>query len=220
MGFLLPSSCAGCQLPGWVVCPNCIAGLRRAPPDLACPADLDSCRSLLEYEGPARALVAALKYRNQRAQLSWLSAGLVPLTPPGVEAVTWAPTTARRRRARGYDQAELLARALARRLGLPARSLLRRHADDPPQTGLDRAARLAHPGFAARPPSPRVVLVVDDVTTTGATLAAAARALRRAGAVQVHGLAVAATIADPPPSGAPGPYHGPPDRGTTGRHGT
>ena len=112
-------------------------------------------------------------------------------TPAGLDVVTWVPTTTRRRRGRGFDQAEVLARALARRLGLPCRRLLRRR----PGSGPDRAAlaerRGAVPGSTARGarPVPAAVLVVDDVVTSGATLAAAAagaacrRARRRVDAV-------------------------------------
>ena len=111
-----------------------------------------------------------------------------------VDVVTWAPTSARRRRRRGYDQAELLARAVAWRLGVPCRRLLRR-VDDPrgPQTGRTRAERLAGPTFVARRRVRGVVLVVDDVVTTGATLRAAETALLAGGARSVRSIAAAAT---------------------------
>jgi predicted amidophosphoribosyltransferase len=104
------------------------------------------------------------------------------------------PTTAPRRRARGFDQAQLLAQAAARRLGLSVSPLLEQTADDA-QQGRSRAQRLAASGrFRARGASPlqgvRVVLV-DDVATTGATLRDAAATLERAGA-RVRGAAVLA----------------------------
>ena len=106
--------------------------------------------------------------------------------------VTWAPTSPRRRRDRGFDQAQLLARAVARRLGLPARATLRRTSSTP-QTGLDARARHLGPAFRALRPSPGSVVLVDDVVTTGATLEAAASALRAAGATTVIGVTAAAT---------------------------
>jgi predicted amidophosphoribosyltransferase len=152
--------------------------------------------ALLAYDGAGRRLVARLKYANERAALRGLAAALAAAAPPGADAVTWAPTGATRRRERGFDQAELLARAVARRLRLPCRRLLRRD-PGPPQTGRTRAERrTAPPVFTPRRPAPGTVLLVDDVVTTGATAAAAARALRGAGATRVVLLAAART---PPP---------------------
>lgn len=148
----------------------------------------------MAYEGVGREVVARLKYRNARSALPWLAAGMAALVArrgdSGLDVVTWVPTTAARRRARGFDQGRLLATAVGRRLGLPSRPLLRR-LGGPPQTGATRAARLAGPRLALRARPPARVLLVDDVVTTGATLAAAATVLRAAGAVHV-GAAVAA----------------------------
>lgn len=168
------------------------------------PAALDLCRSLLAYEGPARELVARLKYRNDRAALTWLAGGMAALVQPPADAlVTWAPTSRRRRRQRGFDQAQLLAYAVARRWGAPCHRLLDR-APGPPQTGLTSAARRRGPSFVAVPPAgstpgaqpgrlPLPVIVVDDVVTTGSTLTAAAWALRAAGAPWVGALTAART---------------------------
>ncbi len=156
------------------------------------PPDLDTCAALLAYEGVGRELVARLKYRNARAAAGFLAGAMAALVDAGeVDVVTWAPTTAARRRRRGFDQAALLARLVARRMGRPCRPLLTRPSG-PPQTGRPGAARRLPRAFAARPSCGRVLLV-DDVVTTGATMTAAARALRAAGATQVHGLAAART---------------------------
>src|SRR5699024_2670570 len=96
------------------------------------PDGFEDCQALLDFSGAARDLVAHIKYRNQRAALDWLAAGMAALVAEStmrhacpIEVVTWAPTSDRRRRQRGFDHAQLLARRIARRLDVPARDLLR-----------------------------------------------------------------------------------------------
>ena len=160
-------------------------------PALAVPPGLDSCRALLEYDPDVRAWVVGLKNRDERALVTPLAEGLVGLAPAvrGL-VVTWAPTSPARARQRGFDQAELLARAVARRLERPVRRLLTRRPGSA-QSGRAAGERWHHPGFAPRRAAPLAVLLIDDVATTGATLSAAALALRAGGAEAVHGLVVA-----------------------------
>jgi predicted amidophosphoribosyltransferase len=150
--------------------------------------------SAFAFEGVARDLIVSLKFRHGRAAAGVLAAHMVRrLNLSQVDVVTWAPTSARRVRRRGYDQAEVIARAVARQLGVPCRRLLYR-AHGAPQTGKSRSDRLVGPRFRARSPRPGlVVLVVDDVVTTGATLRTAAEALRAAGVAEVHMAAAAST---------------------------
>src|ERR671919_440388 len=163
------------------------------------------CGSLLAYEGAARTLVTSVKYRNDRAALAWLADGMAALVePPADVVVTWAPTSRRRRRQRGFDQAELLAAALARRWDRPCRRLLDR-SPGPPQTGLSLADRRRGPCFMPQGAAPLGVIVVDDVVTTGSTLTAASWALRSAGPSGVGALTAArpprpATLPPVPPS--------------------
>lgn len=198
--MLLATRCGACDRPGPSPCPACHAALRPPAPD-ADPPGLGGLVALLRYDGPARPLVARVKYRNRRQAVAWLADGLAArLGATPVDIVTWAPTTGDHRRRRGFDHGEVLARAVARRLGRPARRLLRR-APGPPQTGRDAHHRRgAPPRFTVvRPlPSGTRVLVVDDVVTTGATLRAASAAVRRAGA-----LPVPACAARTPPPGPP-----------------
>ncbi|HEX3621615.1 MAG TPA: ComF family protein [Acidimicrobiales bacterium] len=191
--MLIPTTCPMCGATGPAPCEGCAALLRRAPA-LPVPPGLDGCGAFLEYDGPGRELVARLKYRNARASVPFLARGMAALIlPDEVDVVTWAPTTPARRRERGFDQAELLARAVARRLHLPCRRLLRR-GPGPAQTGRDAVARYAGPGFGPRRPvDGRRILLVDDVVTTGATVGAAARALREGGAGTVQVVAAART---------------------------
>ena len=162
-----------------------------AAPLLPVPSGLTTCRAVIAYDARARRALVGLKNRDERARVGeWADqmAALVPAVDDLV--VTWAPTSDRRRRHRGFDQAELLARAVARRRRLPVARLLRR-LPGAAQAGRCARERAANPAFAARRACRAPVLVIDDVATTGATLRAAAAALRRAGAPEVHGLVVA-----------------------------
>jgi predicted amidophosphoribosyltransferase len=111
-------------------------------------------------------------------------------------ALVAVPAHPGRRRTRGFDPAELLARALARRTGLPLARTLRRSASAGRQLGASRDERRAAGGlgFAARGPAPRIAILVDDVHTTGATLSACAQALKQAGARRVIAITWARTL--------------------------
>lgn len=189
--MLLATRCPACSTVGPAPCAACIAEMEPAAA-VSIPPGLDACRALLDYAGPARQVVAQLKYRNARATAVWLGKGVAGLVRPGeVDLVTWAPTTELRRRSRGFDHAEVLAQRVAVELGLPCWSVLTRE-PGPPQTGRTLLERRDGPEFGVRRTVKRAsVLLVDDVVTTGATLAAAARALRTVGAARVIGVAAA-----------------------------
>lgn len=191
--MLFSQLCAGCGGPGPSPCRRCTAGMR-ALGEMAALEPLSGLWAVFAYAGEGRELLARLKYRNQRSCVRWLASAMATTLPSGLvaDAVTWAPTSSKRRRKRGFDQAELLARALSRETGVPVVSLLRR-VDEAGQTGRNRNQRFHAPVFTARRPPPRAVLVVDDVITTGATLQSAAQSLIRAGAERVDAVVAGAT---------------------------
>lgn len=160
--------------------------------------------SACSYDGDVRRRVVDMKYRGRRSLARELARQLAETVRADVgdaiDVVTWAPTSSRRRRDRGFDQAQLIARQVARELGVPCRRLLVRDTRQT-QTGRSRTARLAGPRFKALTTRRRLrVLVVDDVVTTGSTLRAAARALTASGWGDITLAAVAAT-----PHGRPSP---------------
>ncbi len=199
--MFFPSVCPGCNQRGDAPCAECIGQLL-PPPSAPPPPGLDAAVALFAFEGIGSHLIKAIKYSNHRDALCWMAGGLAALVPPGADVVTWVPTTVGRRRTRGYDQSELIARHVARRLGVPLRSLLRR-TDTRSQTASSLDDRRRGPALVPRGTSAEVVLLVDDVRTTGASLSAAAATLRVAGAGFVVAATLAATAAARPPERCP-----------------
>jgi ComF family protein len=153
------------------------------------------------YSGPVRDAIHALKYRGERRLVAPLALALADrwrVAGRGGELVTWVPVHPSRRRERGFDQAEELARHMAARLRLPVAPLLARRQRTAAQHALGQAQRRANTAgvFVARDDAmPRLrgrwVLVVDDILTTGATLGGCADALLEAGASAVSAIALA-----------------------------
>jgi ComF family protein len=155
-----------------------------------------SARAAFAYEGPARKLVTACKFRSlhslgaEMAELARVAFSTALMAgPQSAEAVTCVPVHRDRRLERGFNQAELLARELARQEGLPFVAALERPRQGARQSELSGAARAANVvgafALAARAvplvaPFKRVV-IVDDVYTTGETLSQCSKALRDAG---------------------------------------
>lgn len=196
LSLLLPVACVGCGTPPATLCGACRAALAPAP--IAGPPDaVDWWTACWAYEGPVREAVVRAKYRGGRSGLRALVPDLAraaAAAPQRPAVVTWIPASRQRRADTGCDHAAILARGVARRLGVPVRRLLVRQSD-PPQTGRSAGDRRRGPALRAAAALPAItVLVIDDVATTGASCASAAQALRGAGASAV----VAATLARTP----------------------
>lgn len=209
LDIALPPTCPGCGQEGEPICPACRPALAirlEHPPGVAIglPAQLPAPLVQLEwcapFTGTVRAALHALKYAGERrlagplgraAAERWRRAGA------GGNLVVPVPVHASRARDRGYDQAVLLADEVARQLQLPMARLLERRRRTAAQFDLDRAHRGVNVAGAfglcpgSRPPRDRWIILVDDVTTTGSTLAACGAALMAAGALAVSGLTVA-----------------------------
>lgn len=184
---LFPPACVVCDAPGPALCAACAP----ASGGIAFAVDGVPAFALGAYDGPLRQAVVAMK-RGQRdpvdAFAALLAAAPLPLHGPLVPL----PTTGRRAAARGFDQAVLLARALARLRGVACVELLDKRGR--PQAGRSRRERLAGSGrfrLRAGVPAPPEVTLLDDVCTTGATLRDALRTVSDAGIV-ARGIVVVA----------------------------
>lgn len=202
LDLVLPRDCAGCAVPGRTLCPRC-AGILAAPPSAhrptPAPPGLPPLVAAAAYDGVVRSLLLAHKERGRLALAGPLGralAGAAAVHGPGAVLVP-VPSSRASVRARGHDHARRLAAVAGRRLGVRTAPVLvqARHVDD--QAGLDataRSANLAGALVARRRLDGLDVVVVDDVVTTGATLAEAARALSAAGASVRGAAVVAATV--------------------------
>lgn len=216
LDVLFPPRCVSCNDFGAFICERCLLGTTRAdPPRCAVcwvPSKESQCgrcrvrrgaisgtRSVFVYEGVTRDAIHALKFRGVSAIAPGMSSAMAKVLiewDPPVGAIVPVPLAGRRRRLRGYDQSQLLAKEIARLTGIPLarRSLVRRRSTAPQarQAGEDARRRNVAGAFG---PGRRLpvggVLIIDDVITTGATLDACARVLISEGGGPVFALTFA-----------------------------
>ena len=162
---------------------------------------VDSWLAVWHYEGLVRRSLLRYKFYGKRHYaLSYgrlLAMKLQREREDAFDLITWVPISRRRKLRRGYDQVELIARAVGKELGMKPVPTLKKIRHNRPQSGIsDVAGRRANVLGAYRVVRPEVlsdkrVLLLDDILTTGATMSEAARMLKTAGAKEVHGAAVA-----------------------------
>ncbi|MGC9359005.1 MAG: ComF family protein [Anaerolineae bacterium] len=202
LDLLFPPHCVACGGLGSWFCDDCISKIQMQLPPLcvACgkplatggtcrrcqrdPLPLDGLRSVARYEAPLREAIHALKYEGVRvlaAPLGELMADYLTQLGLPAEVLVPVPLHRSRERQRGYNQSRLLAHAVAQRLGIPVVEALVRERNTPAQVHLSRHERFANVQGAFRATDADLhskrVLLIDDVCTTGATLAACAQAL-------------------------------------------
>ncbi|WP_409967873.1 ComF family protein [Bengtsoniella intestinalis] len=202
--WLFPPKCPFCQQvqEAQGVCPVCQKTLPWEPQPLQTMGKL-SCASALRYEGLVRESVHRLKFRGARYLAKPMGAlmaqTVVESYPDGFDVVSWAPVSNKRRRHRGYDQGQLLAKEMCALWDVVPQKLLQKHTHTPAQSGItDSAARRGNVlGVYGLCKDINVagkrILLVDDVATTGSTLQECARVLEEAGAKQVLCITLAKT---------------------------
>lgn len=195
LDLLFPTKCAFCgRASARGVCEACEKTLPRTELPLREGAGYGKCAVPLKYEGEVREALLRFKFRGGRGAAAGFGRLLGQCAAEELggafDTVTYAPVSAQRRAARGYDQAYLLARETARHWGVKPLTLLRKTRDNPPQSGLDAGRRRGNVVGVYEACDPerirgRRVLLIDDILTTGSTLSECARVLCAAGAASV-----------------------------------
>lgn len=216
--LLFPSRCVHCSSDGSLFCAECEAASTKPAVGRTCrrcalPSNTDTCEvcfndpppldraiAVFTYGDEVSDAVTALKYRDIRALAPRLGAlmaeSLAPSLRDSVDALVPVPLSRSRTRSRGYNQAELLAKTIGRSCEIEVRAdLLTRTEDGPPQaraSSIEERASNVRDAFEARDEAANLrLLLIDDVMTTGSTLNACARSLKKAGATWVGGLVLA-----------------------------
>lgn len=210
LALLYPSRCVFCgdiiRAARDGVCSKCEKRLPRGPKMLIRGDYHEGVTAALLYDGAVRSAFLRYKFGGESLNADVFGAILADCVserlPGRFDVITWAPLSRKRRRRRGYDQAELLAKVLGRRLGIPVVRLLEKSHDTAANSSLGAELRRGNVAGAYEPTGEicdRRILIVDDVYTTGATMSECARTLLLAGAESIVGAAFAVASPDDEP---------------------
>jgi len=197
LDVLIPPACVACG--GWAGRAEPLCSVCRARVEWLGPDEVDGVWAPVAYAGAARSVVAAVKFRGGWRAVETMAAAVVAGAPAGWlrggAVLVPVPLHPARMRSRGFNQAALLAGAIGRRAGLDVADVLARAGPRGTQMGRGRGERLTRLASAVSVECepPRRVVLVDDVVTTGATLAACRDALLAGGAEEVRAVAYART---------------------------
>jgi competence protein ComFC len=211
LNLFYPPICPLCErfvATDGMLCDSCMISLQHLEADAILPhlsvSYFDRCISCFAYEGGLRRAIHSFKYQQRLEQVRFFSAAIKSriLDLTGIDIVIPVPMHRSKLRARGYNQAALLAKRVGRDLGKDVIvNALKRIQDSAAQMGLERTERLRNVkhSFAVLKKYENVfdgksILLVDDVVTTGATINECARVLKKSGASMVHVVTVARTL--------------------------
>lgn len=203
LDIVFPPFCAGCEKFGWLLCPDCYKSIEyyTAPIKLNLGESyLDQVQAACIYSATIKKLIKAMKYQGV-IEIGKICAELIyysTWTPESIDCLTAVPIHQKRRKERGFNQAEVIAQSLALLLHKPYRQLLIRIKNTPQLAKLkhkqDRKLQLINhfaPSALLQQTQPNSVLLIDDVVTSGSTLNECAKLLKQNGTNRVYGLCVA-----------------------------
>lgn len=198
LNLVFPPTCVNCGRAGSFLCPICQAdSITYAAQPFSELMEFDGVISLAEHSGAIRESMHALKYEGVKGVAQPLAALLAPHISWTFDTIVPVPLHFKRLQERGYNQAEILAAALARELQCSMTPhMLRRDKFTNSQVGLNAHERQENveDAFVVQEAVVPRVLLVDDVKTTGATLSACAKALREAGVTTIYGATVSVAV--------------------------
>lgn len=213
LDIVLPPACAGCGRFGVLLCARCLADFRPpadpsarlvvADAGVVVGEHVIAAVAAFAYHGAIRRVLQRVKYGGTARVAAALARASLPalrvlLAVSGPATLVPVPLHPTRLRERGFNQAALLAEALADGAAVPTRDLLVRHRATAKQHGLDRTARIVNLaaafGVADEATTPPTVIIVDDILTTSATMESCAIVLRAAGCQRVYGFALAREV--------------------------